>query len=69
MLRKSASLRDATLRARASTWRGQIVAALSARQGDADQAAMLFAAWIGLGSWDGFGDKGFKLKDLVRHLG
>ena len=62
----AASLRHATLRSRASTWRSHVMAALVARQGDADQAAMLFAAWMGLGSWDGFGDKGFKLKDLAK---
>ena len=45
------------------------MAALVARQGDADQAAMLFAAWMGLGSWDGFGEKGFKLKDLAKVMG
>lgn len=60
----AASLRHARLRDRASTWRMQVLAAL----GGSDQAAMLFAAWIGLGSWDGFGDKGFKLKDLVKFL-
>ena len=65
----AASQRDAKLRTRASTWRGQVIAALGVRQGDSDQAAALFAAWIGLGSWDGFGDKGFKLKDLVKLLG
>jgi len=64
----AASLRDAKLRDRASHWRAQAIAALTARQGDAEQAAMLFAAWIGLGSWEGFGDKPFKLKDLVKLL-
>ena len=64
----AASLRHARLRDRASAWRMQVVAALIAGQVGSDQAAMLFAAWIGLGSLEGFGDKGFKLKDLVRML-
>lgn len=64
----AASLRDAKLRDRASRWRTQVMVALTERQGDGDQAAMLFAAWIGLGTWEGFGDKPFKLKDLVKLL-
>lgn len=65
----AASLRDAALRGRASQWRSQIVAALGGRQGDSDKAAILFAAWLGLCTWDGYGDKGFKLKELVKVLG
>jgi len=64
----AASLRNAALRSRASAWRSHVMAALIVRQGNADQAAILFAAWLGLGSWDGFGDKGFKLKDLIKAL-
>ena len=65
----AASLRDAKLRDRASDWRQRVVAALTARLGDGDVAAMVFAAWIGQGLWEGYGDKGFKVKDLIKHLG
>ena len=64
----AASLRDARLRGRASQWRSQVIAALTVLQGDSDMAAMLFAAWIGQSLWEGYGDKGFKMKDLLKRL-
>jgi hypothetical protein len=64
----AASLRDTKLRDRASQWRGQVVTALGAQKGDADAAAMIFAAWIGQSLWEGYGDKGFKLKDLIKQI-
>ena len=64
----AASLRDAKLRGRATRWRQQVVTALGAQKGDADMAAMIFAAWIGQAVWEGYGTKGFKLKDLVRQF-
>lgn len=65
----AASLRDATLRDRASGWRSQVIAALTGLQGDRDAAAILFAAWIGQSLWEGYGDKGFKMKDILKRLG
>lgn len=65
----AASLRDAVLRHRASIWRQHVVVELGQRLGDADLASMVFAAWIGQGLWEGYGDKGFKLKDLLKNLG
>ena len=59
----AASLRDAALRDRASLWRSRVVSALTGQLGDADAAAMLFAAWIGQGQWESFGAKGLKIKD------
>ena len=65
----AASLRDVKLRNRASAWRNRVVIALTGLQGDDDLASMLFAAWIGQALWEGFGDKSFKLKDLLKRLG
>ena len=65
----AASLRNAALRDRASLWRHRVVKTLTDQLGDADTAAMLFAAWIGQGLWEGFGDKGFKVKDVLKRLG
>jgi hypothetical protein len=64
----SASLRDAKLRGRASAWRTKVVTAMTSHQGDEELAAMLFAGWIGQSLWEGFGDKGFKVKDLLKRL-
>ena len=57
------------LRARASAWRQQVVAALGVRLVDADLTSMVFAAWTGQALWEGYGDKGFKLKDLLKQFG
>jgi AcrR family transcriptional regulator len=62
------SLRDAGLRERAKGWRQRIEAALAARCGDKETAAILFAAWQGQGMWDGISDKGFKVKDAIKRL-
>ena len=64
----AASLRNAALRDRASRWRHRVVSALTGQLGDDNAAAMLFAAWIGQGMWEGFGDKGFKVKDMLKRL-
>lgn len=64
----AASLRDATLRDRASMWRALVVTALCRQPDDRDLAAMLFAAWLGQSVCDGFGDKGFKMKDAIKRL-
>ncbi|EEW26268.1 DUF3156 family protein [Rhodobacter ferrooxidans] len=60
--------RDATLRARAEAWRARVEAALAARLGDAEAAALLFAAWQGQMLWRNVGGKGFRLKDAVKRI-
>jgi hypothetical protein len=64
----AASLRDARLRGRARSWRAMVEAALAQQGGDVEDAALLFAAWQGQAMWEGFGDKGFKLKDAIKRL-
>ena len=64
----SVSFRNTEMRERAARWRGQVEAALAARLGDAETAAMVFAAWQGQVLWEESGGKGFKLKDLSRKL-
>lgn len=64
----AASLRSAHLRARASDWRGRVEAMLAARLQDHERAAMLFAAWQGQVLWEGAGEKGFRLKDVLKRL-
>ena len=65
----AASSRDARLRERARLWRHRVEMALTQHGGNTEAAAMLFAAWQGQAMWDGFGDKGFKLKDAIKRLG
>ncbi|OZA00769.1 MAG: hypothetical protein B7Y02_18210, partial [Rhodobacterales bacterium 17-64-5] len=65
----AASLRSAALRQRAGDWRARVLAMLAARLRDRDLAAMVFAAWQGQVLWDGLGERGFRLKDLVKKLG
>jgi AcrR family transcriptional regulator len=65
-------MRDAALRARATTWRARVEAALTLRMGEGDRgreaAAMLFAAWQGQMLWEQAGGRGFRLKDAARRL-
>jgi AcrR family transcriptional regulator len=61
-------LRDPVLVARAKAWRGRVVKALATRLGDADAAAMLFAAWQGRMMWDATGTRGFSLRDAAKRL-
>lgn len=65
----AAILRDARLRGRAIQWRNQVIAALTTLKGDPDLAATLFAAWIGQNLWEGYGEKGFKMKDVLKRMG
>jgi AcrR family transcriptional regulator len=55
---------------RAQEWRAGVEAALAARLGGKEQAAILFAAWAGRQAWteQGSGEKGFSLRDLVKRL-
>ena len=66
------TLRDATLREAAETWRRQLEATLSLRLGGGtkgpEAAAMLFAAWQGQLLWLHAGGKGFRVKDAARRL-
>ncbi len=64
----AASLRHTTLRVRAADWRARVEAMLASRLHDAETAAILFAAWQGQVLWDGAGDKGFRLKDVLKRL-
>ena len=64
----AASLRSNLLRARASDWRDRVETMLAARLHDHERAAMLFAAWQGQVLWEGAGDKGFRLKDMLKRL-
>ncbi|MGV8988244.1 MAG: transcriptional regulator [Cypionkella sp.] len=64
----AASQRHARLRARAADWRLQVETMLAARLHSHETAAMLFAAWQGQVLWDGAGDKGFRLKDVLKRL-
>ena len=64
----AATARDATLRDRARAWHQKVEAALADRNGDREAAALLFAAWQGQVLWEGFSDKGFKLKDAIKRL-
>lgn len=64
----AASLRHAALRHRAADWRIRVETALAARLRDPEAAAMIFAAWQGQAVWDSAGDKGFRLKDLLKKL-
>jgi hypothetical protein len=65
----AASLRDVKLRERARDWQQTVETALAQHGGDAERAAMLFAAWQGQTMWEGISDKGFKLKDAIKRLG
>ncbi|MEY4984898.1 MAG: hypothetical protein RIR62_3164 [Pseudomonadota bacterium] len=69
----SASLRDATARARAEDWRARVEGALARHLGGgakgAEGAAILFAAWQGDLLWRQAGGKGFRLKDAARRIG
>ncbi len=65
----AATLRDAKLRDRASRWQRRVETALAAHSGDAEGAALLFAAWQGQAIWEGIGGKSFKLKDALKRLG
>ena len=64
--------RDATLRDRAALWRARVEAALALRLGGGararEEAAILFAAWMGQVMWLPAGGKGFKLKDALKRL-
>ena len=66
------TLRDATLREAAETWRRQLEATLSLRLGGGtkgpEAAAMLFAAWQGQLLWLHAGGKGFRVKDAAKRL-
>jgi AcrR family transcriptional regulator len=53
---------------RAQEWRAGVEAALAARLGGKEAAAILFAAWAGRQLWTGDGDKGFSLRDLAKRL-
>lgn len=60
-------------RARAEEFRTAVEAAIARRLGvrrgaRQDQAAMLFAAWIGQRAWATLGETDFRLKDLARKL-
>jgi hypothetical protein len=57
---------DTASRERADQWRAGVEAALAARLGDKDAAAMLFAAWCGRLMWGG--EKAFALRDLIKRL-
>ena len=65
----AASARDGKLRDRARSWQHRVETALAQHGGDAEGAALLFAAWQGQAVWDGIGDKGFRLKDAIKRLG
>jgi AcrR family transcriptional regulator len=60
--------RDPVLAARAKAWRARVVKVLTACLGNADAAAMLFAAWQGRMLWDATGARGFSLRDAVKRL-
>lgn len=69
-------LRDPGLRGRAGDLRARIVALLALRLGGGDKgrarAAMAFAAWQGQQLWagagSGAGDRGFRLRDLIKAI-
>jgi AcrR family transcriptional regulator len=60
--------RDPVQAARAKAWRAHVVKALAARLGDAEAAAMLFAAWQGRAMWESVGARGFSLRDAAKRL-
>lgn len=64
--------RDAALRDRAADWRARVEGALAQRLGGGargrEAAAILFAAWQGQALWALAGEKGFRLKDVVKRL-
>ena len=64
----AASMRDGKLRERALAWRQRVETALAQHGGDAERAAMLFAAWQGQSMWEAISDKGFRLKDVIKRL-
>lgn len=64
----AAGFRDAALRARAEAWRARVEAALAQRLGEAEAAALMFAAWQGQVIWQSAGGKGFRLRDAVKRL-
>jgi AcrR family transcriptional regulator len=68
----SASLRDLTLRQRATQWRLQVQNALALRFGGGSKgqetAAIVFATWQGQMLWEIAAGKGFKLKEAVKKL-
>jgi AcrR family transcriptional regulator len=55
---------------RAQEWRAGVEAALAARLGGKEQAAILFAAWAGRQMWSGPADaeKAFSMRDLAKRL-
>lgn len=65
----AATLRDDKLRDRAAKWQRRVETALAAHIGEAEDAALLFAAWQGQMIWEGIAGKSFKLKDALRRLG
>lgn len=68
----AADFRDPILRARAAAWRARVESALTLRLGSGakarEQASILFAVWQGQSLWQAAGDRGFKLKDVIRRL-
>ena len=68
----AADFRDAELRHRAMAWRARVEQALAVRLGGGakgrEAAAILFAAWQGQMLWGAAGEKGFRLKDVVKRL-
>jgi AcrR family transcriptional regulator len=66
------TLRDATLRAAAETWRADLESLLALRLGGGtkgqEAAAMLFATWQGQLLWLHAGGKGFRIKDAAKRL-
>lgn len=66
-------LRYPALRGRAEAWRASVLLQLTVCLGGgakaAEAAAMLFSVWQGQALWKDAGDKGFRLKDVVRRLG
>lgn len=66
------TLRDASLRAAAETWRTRLESLLALRLGAGNKgqesAAMLFAAWQGQLLWLHAGGKGFRVKEAAKRL-
>lgn len=64
--------RSPGLRQRAMDWRARVEGGLALRLGGgakaAEQAAILFAAWMGQVLWAPAGGKSFKLKDLLKRV-
>jgi AcrR family transcriptional regulator len=66
------TLRDASLRSAAETWRTRLESLLALRLGagnkGGESAAMLFAAWQGQLLWLHAGGKGFRIKEAAKRL-